>query len=251
MWGHVFQDLWTFIHINPSWFFWHGAISRMTAIFNPFSEALGPPQIAEMCCLVWLWVYWPLWSVGSFHQDSFRLTGAVVAKHKTQSSWLNSTARWRHLELSWVLVIVVIVHVASYVQIWIFTLTSLAVLAVLAVLVRLVRLAVELDVVCRSFQASFFWKRWSPPWSVAVRVSGRFNPSCYRNNFCLRENQDCIWKCASFGSEFGLSRLAFHDACSNTSLYTSKCGLLFGTCWNGLCMLVFFRFGGLCEHSSM
>ena len=136
--------------------------SRMTAIFNPFSEALGPPQIAEMCCLVWLWVYWPLWSVGSFHQDSFRLTGAVVAKHKTQSSWLNSRARWRHLELSWVLVTVVVVHVASYVQIWIFSLTSLAVLAVLAVLVRLVRLAVEWMVFAGAFKRPSFGNGEAP-----------------------------------------------------------------------------------------
>ena len=60
---------------------------------------------------------------------------------------------------------------------------------------------------------SFLWKRWSPLLgSVAVRVSGRFN-TCYRINFHFRENQDSIWRCASFASEFGLSRLACHGAC--------------------------------------
>ena len=62
-------------------------------------------------------------------------------------------------------------------------------------------------------RTSFLWKRWSPLLgSVAVRVSGRFN-TCYRINFHLRENQDSIWRCASFASEFGLSRLACHGAC--------------------------------------
>ena len=68
--------------------------------------------------------------------------------------------------------------------------------------------------VCRSLQTSFLWKRWSPLLgSVAVRVSGRFNNSCYRINFRIRENQDSTWRCASFASEFGLSCLACHGAC--------------------------------------
>ena len=68
--------------------------------------------------------------------------------------------------------------------------------------------------VCRSLQTSFLWKRWSPLLgSVAVRVSGRFNNFCYRINFRIRENQDSTWRCASFASEFGLSRLACLGAC--------------------------------------
>ena len=77
--------------------------------------------------------------------------------------------------------------------------------------------------VCRSLQTSFLWKRWSPLLgSVAVRVSGRFNNSCYRINFHIGENQDFTWKCASLASEFGLSRLACHGACRRVLVHSNR-----------------------------
>ena len=57
--------------------------SRMTAIFNPFSEAFAPAADRWNVLPGVLWVYWPLWSVGLVHQESFQTTGAAVAKHKT------------------------------------------------------------------------------------------------------------------------------------------------------------------------
>ena len=77
--------------------------------------------------------------------------------------------------------------------------------------------------VCRSLQTSFLWKRWNLfLGSVAVRVSGRFNNSCYRINFHIGENQDFTWKCASLASEFGLSRLACHGACRRVLVHSNR-----------------------------
>ena len=74
----------------------------------------------------------------------------------------------------------------------------------------------------RAFERPSFGNGEVPLWSVAVCVSGRFNNSCHRINFHSRENRDCSWLCASFASEFGLSRLAWDGACRKASLYTTK-----------------------------
>ena len=81
-----------------------------------------------------------------------------------------------------------------------------------------------------AFERPSFGNGEVPLWSVAVCVSGRFNNSCHRINFHSGENRDCSWLCASFASEFGLSRLAWHGACRKSSLYTRKCGVCFGEC---------------------
>ena len=87
-----------------------------------------------------------------------------------------------------------------------------------------------------AFERPSFGNGEVPLWSVAVCVSGRFNNSCHRINFHSGENRDCSWLCASFASEFGLSRLAWDGACRKASLYTTK----FGVCFSECCLLFLF-----------
>ena len=188
----------------------------MTAIFNPFSEALRRPQITEMCDLVCSGC------IGRYDQwarairDPFGWLGQwFQSTRRKVSGWLQ-----RHKSVKFV-----IGHCRTQLMQPLFNALALISWALPLTLTYIVQIClVQFVVLVPVFvcpngclqeprRTSFLWKRWSPLLgSVAVRVSGRFN-TCYRINFYLRENQDSIWRCASFASEFGLSRLACHGAC--------------------------------------
>ena len=189
----------------------------MTAIFNPFSEALRRPQITEMCDLVCSgcigrYDQWarairdPFGWLGQWFQSTRRKVSGWLQRHKSVKFVIGHC--WTQLMQPLFDTLALISWANPLIPTYIRGICLVQCLVLVPVFVCSDGCLQE------PTKPSFLWKRWSPLLgSVAVRVSGRFNNSCYRINFHLRENQDSIWRCASFASEFGLRRLACHGAC--------------------------------------
>ena len=196
-----------------------------------------------------LWVYWPLWSVG------LKSSGILLV---WLGQWLLSVRRnvagWnqRHCSLPVLMLLLVWYDVCWSLLCW-SVLWHMWDFFLCVTLITLQGICFVWTVCCAclpfmswrpwyaiavlfagAFERPSFGNGEVPLWSVAVCVSGRFNNSCHRINFYSGENRDCSWLCASFASEFGLSRLAWDGACRKASLYTTQFGVCFGECCNVL-----------------
>ena len=206
--------LWGLVTLHPlsGHFLVHCGIvpSRMTAIFNPFSEALRPPQIAEMCCLVcsgcigrygqWAWVIRHLFSwlgqrLLSTRREvaGWNLT-AQLSQHVMIMVRNSRTHRWilTDIDRCWPILLVQQVWRTCF-HIFIAFYDPLRHGWVLVGLIVMCLLPCW-KVFAGAFKRPSFGNGEAPLWLVAVRVSGRFNLSCHRINFHVGENQDCSSK---------------------------------------------------------